>query len=121
MAKGKGVGQGDSQFEDKGQGKETKPLLETKGLEAASKVKDATPKAKDAGPKAKEADPKATDPLSPSHAAKGTFLQPRPSLRPSSFVVVFFFCYVIFFCCGNLPCLKCIFLLFNEKISTFAL
>ena len=74
MAKGKRAGHGDSRFKDKGKGKETKPLLETKGPEAASKVKDATPKAKDAAPKAKEADPKATDPLSPSHAAKGTFL-----------------------------------------------
>ena len=62
MAKGKEAGQGDSWLEDKGKGKETKPLPETKGPEVASKVKDVTPKAKDAAPMAKEAGPKATDP-----------------------------------------------------------
>ena len=56
VAKGKRASQGDSRLEDKGKGKEAKPLPETKGPKAAPKVKDATPKAKDAAPKA-------TDPL----------------------------------------------------------
>ena len=70
MAKSKGVGQGGSQLEDKGKGKEVKPLPEAKGPEAALKIKDVIPKAKNAAPKAKEvdlkskeADPKAIVPL----------------------------------------------------------
>ena len=69
MAEGKGAGQGGSRLEDKGKGKEVKPLPKAKGLEAtlklkdaASKAKDVTPKAKEADPKSKEADPKATNP-----------------------------------------------------------
>lgn len=87
MAKGKRAGQGISQLEGKGKGKEVKPLLEAKGPDAASKAKDAPPKAKDAGPKAKEADLKATDPLPPNQAAKGTLFQPRPSVQLFSFVM----------------------------------
>nr|POE89014.1 hypothetical protein CFP56_47315 [Quercus suber] len=49
------AGQGGSRPKNKNKGKETK------GLEAASKVKDAVLEVKDAAPKAKEADPKATD------------------------------------------------------------
>ena len=69
MAKGKRAGQGGSWPEDKGKGKEVKPLPEAKGPEAtlklkdaASKAKDATPKAKKADPKSKEANPKAPNP-----------------------------------------------------------
>ena len=61
MAKGKGADQGGSRLEDKGRGKEVKPLLEAKGPEATLKLKDAAPKAKDATPKAKEAKPKSKE------------------------------------------------------------
>ena len=71
MAKGKGVGHSGSWPKDKSKGKETKPLSETKGLEAASKVKDAIPKAKDAAPKAKEPDPNAMDPYISQPGSKG--------------------------------------------------
>ena len=47
MVKGKEAGQGSSRPEDKGKGKEAKPLSETKGLEAAPKAKDAASKATD--------------------------------------------------------------------------
>nr|POE66075.1 hypothetical protein CFP56_33887 [Quercus suber] len=47
--------------EDKGKGKEAKPLPKTKDPKAAPKAKEIAPKAKDAAPKAKEVDPKATD------------------------------------------------------------
>ena len=70
MAKGKGASQGGSWLEDRGKGKEVKPLPEAKGPEAALKLKDVAPNAKDAAskaketdPKFKEADPKATNPL----------------------------------------------------------
>ena len=70
MAKSKGVAQGSSRPEDKGKGKEVKPLPKAKGPEATLKLKDAAPKAKDVAPKvnepdpkSKEDDPKATDPL----------------------------------------------------------
>ena len=62
MAKGKRAGQGGSWPEDKGKGKEVKPLPEAKGPEATLKLKDATPKAKKADPKSKEANPKAPNP-----------------------------------------------------------
>ena len=62
MAKGKCADQGGSRLEDKGKGKEVKPLLEAKGPEATLKLKDAALKAKEADPKSKEADPKATNP-----------------------------------------------------------
>ena len=51
VAKGKGVGQDGPRLEDKGKGKEVKPLLEAKGTEVASKTKDGAFKAKDADPK----------------------------------------------------------------------
>ena len=51
MAKGKGAGQDGPWLEDKGKGKEVKPLLKAKGIEAISKTKDAASKAKDADPK----------------------------------------------------------------------
>ena len=63
MTKGKKVGRGGSQPEDKGKGQETKPLLEAKGPGVASKAKDAAPEAKKVDPKSKEADPKAIDPF----------------------------------------------------------
>ncbi|XP_030928178.1 uncharacterized protein LOC115954460 [Quercus lobata] len=52
---------GGSQPEDKGEGKEVKPLPKAKDPEAALKLKDATPKAKDIAPKAKEADSKSKE------------------------------------------------------------
>ena len=68
MAKSNGASQDGSRPEDKSKGKEVKPLLKAKGLEAALKLKDATSNAKDAAPnaketnpKSKEANPKATD------------------------------------------------------------
>ena len=61
MAKSNGASQDGSRPEDKGKGKEVKPLLKAKGLETALKLKDATSKAKDAAPKAKEADPKSKE------------------------------------------------------------
>ena len=64
MAKGKGAGQDGPQLEDKGKGKEVKPLLEAKGIEAALTIKDAISKAKDAEPKSKVADPKDDPPQS---------------------------------------------------------
>ena len=70
MAKSNGASQDGFRPEDKGKGKEVKPLLKAKGLEAALKLKDATSNAKDAAPnaketnpKSKEANPKATDPF----------------------------------------------------------
>ena len=70
MAKSKGAGQGGSRLEDKGKGKEVKPLPKATSPEvvlklndAAPKAKDAAPKAKEVDPKSKEADPKATNPL----------------------------------------------------------
>ena len=47
MAKGKKVGQGKARPKDKGKSKETKTLLETQGLEDASKAKDAASKVAD--------------------------------------------------------------------------
>nr|POF21735.1 hypothetical protein CFP56_74790 [Quercus suber] len=44
--------------EDKGKGKEIKPLPEAKGIEAALTIKDAISKTKDAEPKSKTIDPK---------------------------------------------------------------
>ena len=46
VAKGKRVGQGGSRLEDKGKGKEAKPLPETKGLEVAPKAKEVASKSK---------------------------------------------------------------------------
>ena len=69
MAEGKRAGQGGSLPNDKGKGKEVKPLPEAKGFETNLKLKDAIPKVKDvaskvkeADPKSKEVDPKATSP-----------------------------------------------------------
>ena len=61
MAKGKGASQDGSQPEDKGKGKEVKPLPEAKGSEAALKLKVIAPKVKDVAPKAKEANPKSKE------------------------------------------------------------
>nr|POF04302.1 hypothetical protein CFP56_16359 [Quercus suber] len=61
VAKSKEAIQGGSRPEDKGRGKEVKPLLEAEGLKATLKLKDVVPKAKDAAPKAKEADPKSKE------------------------------------------------------------
>ena len=61
MAKGKCADQGGSRLEDKGKGKEVKPLLEAKGPEATLKLKDAASKARDAASNAKEADPKSKE------------------------------------------------------------
>ena len=71
MAKGKGGGQSGSWPKDQGKGKEIELLLETKGLEAASKVKDVAFKAKDVAPKVKEAHPKAIDPFISQPSSKG--------------------------------------------------
>ena len=46
MAKGKGVGQDGPRPEDKGKGKEVKPLPEAKGTEATLTIKNAVSKAK---------------------------------------------------------------------------
>ena len=56
VAKGKEAGQDGPRLEDKGKGKEVKPLLEAKGTKAALMIKDAVSKAKDADPKSKTAD-----------------------------------------------------------------
>lgn len=61
MSKGEGASQGGSRPEDKDKGKEAKPLLEAKGLEAALQPKNAAPKTKDAAPRAKEAAPKVNE------------------------------------------------------------
>ena len=45
---GKGAGQDGPRPEDKGKGKEVKPLLEAKGIKATLMIKDAVSKAKDA-------------------------------------------------------------------------
>ena len=70
MAKSNEASQDGSRPEDKGKGKEVKPLPKAKGLEtalklkdAASNAKDAAPNAKETNPKSKEANPKATNPL----------------------------------------------------------
>nr|POF23437.1 hypothetical protein CFP56_07349 [Quercus suber] len=59
---------GGSRPEDKGKGKEVKPLPEAKGPAATLKLKDTALKAKDAVPKAKEADlqSKEADPKAPN-------------------------------------------------------
>ena len=61
MAKGKRAGKGGSRLENKGKGKEVKPLPEAKGPEATLKLKDAASKARDAASNAKEADPKSKE------------------------------------------------------------
>ena len=57
MTKSGGLGQGGSQPEDEGKGKEVKPLTKTEGPEAILKLKNATHKAKNTASKAKEANP----------------------------------------------------------------
>nr|POE89676.1 hypothetical protein CFP56_38064 [Quercus suber] len=57
-AKGTGAGQDGPLLENKGKGKEVKPLLEAKGTEVALTIKDVVSKAKDAKPKSKVANPK---------------------------------------------------------------
>ena len=61
-AKGKGASQDGPRLEDKGKGKEVKPLPEAKGTEATFTINDVVSKAKDAEPKSKATDPK-DDPL----------------------------------------------------------
>nr|POE67797.1 hypothetical protein CFP56_31470 [Quercus suber] len=58
VAKGKEAIQDGHRPEDKGKGKEIKPLPEAKGIEATLTNKDAVSKTKDAEPKSKTADPK---------------------------------------------------------------
>ena len=60
--KGKRASQDGPRQEDKGKGKEVKPLPEAKGTEATFTINDVVSKAKDAEPKSKATDPK-DDPL----------------------------------------------------------
>ena len=105
VAKGKEAGQGKARPEDEEKGKEAKSLLETKGPKATPKVKKTTPKA--------------ADPHVSQLANKEDPPRANAQLRIFLFSLFFFctFSFVVAVC----HCLRCIFLLFNEKTSTFTL
>lgn len=70
--------QGDLWLEDKGKGKEARSPPEAKGLEVASKAKDATLQAKDIDPKAKDVAAKAKDVV-----AKAKDTNPKAAVLPT--------------------------------------